>query len=53
VPGQPCLDPVTPEAVVDAVDLLAGPAPALGPVRTAATAATPATTPVLQPEEVR
>jgi ADP-heptose:LPS heptosyltransferase len=24
VPGQPCLEPVTPEAVVDAVDLLAG-----------------------------
>jgi ADP-heptose:LPS heptosyltransferase len=34
VPGQPCLDPVTPDAVVDAVDLLAGPPQSLRPATT-------------------
>jgi ADP-heptose:LPS heptosyltransferase len=52
VPGQPCLDPATPEAVVDAVDLLAGPPPTLRPAETAATPATSATAPVPTPEEV-
>jgi ADP-heptose:LPS heptosyltransferase len=44
-PGQPCLQPVTPETAVDAVDLLAGPVPAPDPAPAMATSSRPTTTP--------